>query len=157
MAIDKKLAARLERYVAAHPLSKQAFERAQQVLPSGSTRSVLVSDPFPLVLKSAEAAHITTVDGLVFEDFISDFSAGLYGHSHPVIHAAVQDALSIGFSLGAITEKEAELAEILTQRFPSFEKVRFCNSGTEANTFALATALAYTQRKKVSTIKFYSI
>jgi glutamate-1-semialdehyde 2,1-aminomutase len=66
-----------------------------------------------------------------------------------VVHKAVQEALATGFSLGGITQKETELAEILTMRFPSFEKVRFCNSGTEANTFALATAVAYTQREKV--------
>lgn len=149
MTIDQLLAVLVEKYEASHTLSKKVFERAQQVLPSGSTRSVLVSEPFPMVVKLAKQSHITTVDGLTFEDFVSDFSAGIYGHSHPVIQDAVQQALSTGFSLGAITEKEAELAEILTHRFPSYEKVRFCNSGTEANTFALATAIAYTQRKKV--------
>lgn len=102
-----------------------------------------------MVVQSAQGAYFTTVDGLTFEDFLSDFSAGIYGHSHPKIEEAVRQAVSIGFSLGAITEKEAELAEHLTERFPSLEKVRFCNSGTEANTFAVATAVAYTQRKKV--------
>lgn len=149
MTIESRLTALIEEYEASHPLSKKAFERAQRVLPAGSTRSVLVSQPFPMVVKSAQGAYFTTVDGLTFEDFLSDFSAGIYGHSHPVIQEAVQQALSTGFSLGAITEKEAELAEILVDRFPSYEKVRFCNSGTEANTFALATAVAYTQRKKV--------
>lgn len=147
---SQKLEALVRQYELSHPLSKKAFDRAQRVLPAGSTRSVLVSEPFPLVIESAQGATFTTVDGLTFEDFVSDFSAGIYGHSHPAIHEAVQQALSTGFSLGGITTKEAELAEILTQRIPSLEKVRFCNSGTEANTFALATAIAYTQRKKVS-------
>lgn len=149
LTVKQKLAPLLEKYEEVHPLSKRAFKKAQNVLPAGSTRSVLVSDPFPLVIKSAQGANLTTVDGIILEDFNSDFSAGIYGHSHPVIKNAVQEALATGFSLGGITEKEAQLASILTSRFPSMDKVRFCNSGTEANTFALAAALAHTQRKKV--------
>lgn len=148
-SIRMKLQSLRQQYEAAHPLSKKAFENAQRVLPAGSTRSVLVSDPFPLVVRSAEGANITTLDDKILEDFISDYSAGIYGHSHPAIHEAVQEALAVGFSLGGVIEKEAELADVLVRRFPSVEKVRFCNSGTEANTFALATAVAYTGRKKV--------
>lgn len=151
----QKLETLVRQYETSNPLSKKAFDRAQQVLPAGSTRSVLVSEPFPLVIESAHGATFTTVDGHTFEDFVSDFSAGIYGHSHPAIHEAVQQALSTGFSLGGITAKEAELAEILTGRFPSLEKVRFCNSGSEANTFALATAVAHTQRKKVLSLPLF--
>lgn len=151
MAVIQKLNALVYLYERTHPRSKEAHDRAKNVLPAGSTRSVLVSEPFPFVIQSAEGAYLTTIDDIKFEDFVSDFSAGIYGHSHPVVHDAVQKALATGFSLGGITQKEAELAEILTTRFPSFEKVRFCNSGTEANMFALATAVAYTQRKKVCT------
>ncbi|KAL4885748.1 putative acetylornithine aminotransferase [Aspergillus karnatakaensis] len=139
----------VEQYERQHTASKAAHEKAKQVLPAGNTRSVLSSDPFPLVIRSAEGSKITTVDGVTLEDFVSDFSAGIYGHSHPTIKAAVQEALDTGLSLGSITEKEAELGRILTKRFPSLEKVRFCNSGTEANTFAIAAAIAYTKRPKV--------
>lgn len=152
--VQAKLKTLIQKYEQTHPKSKKAFERAHKVLPAGSTRSVLVSSPFPMVVQSAQGATFTTVDGVTFEDFVSDYSAGIYGHSHPVIHDAVQQALSTGFSLGGITEKEAELAEILIDRFPSLNKVRFCNSGSEANTFAIATAMAYTQRKKVGVIIF---
>ncbi|KAJ6016837.1 acetylornithine aminotransferase [Penicillium sp. IBT 35674x] len=164
LSIQAQLRSLIQQYETSHPLSKKAHENAKRVLPAGSTRSVLVSEPFPLVIKSAEGANITTVDGKTFENFISDYSAGIYGHSHPVIHTAIQDALAIGFSLGGVLAKEAELADVLVQRFPSVEKVRFCNSGTEANTFALATAVAYTGRKKIlvfdngyhgGTISFY--
>ncbi|KAJ5572967.1 acetylornithine aminotransferase [Penicillium hetheringtonii] len=147
--VSQKLQPLLQAYEKSHPKSKQAFERAKKVLPAGSTRSVLVSSPFPLVIQSAQGATFTTIDGIKFDDFVSDYSAGIYGHSHPVIHEAVQSALNTGFSLGGIIEKEAEVAEILTGRFPSIEKVRFCNSGTEANTFAVATALSFTGRRKV--------
>ncbi|KAJ5884945.1 acetylornithine aminotransferase [Penicillium taxi] len=147
--INFKLQTLINQYEATHPLSKNHFERAQKVLPAGSTRSVLVSRPFPLIVESADGTSFTTIDGVTFEDFVSDYSAAIYGHSHPVIRDAVQNALASGFSLGGITQKEAQLAEIVTERIPSIEKVRFCNSGTEANTFALATAMAYTKRKKI--------
>ncbi|KAJ0415409.1 putative acetylornithine aminotransferase [Aspergillus carlsbadensis] len=139
----------VEKYKETYPASQKAHEHAKEVLPAGNTRSVLHCDPFPLVVRSAEGSRITTVDGATLEDFVSDFSAGIYGHSHPTISAAVEQALATGLSLGAITEKETQLGEILTTRFPSLEKVRFCNSGTEANTFAIATAIAYTKREKV--------
>ncbi|KAK1149529.1 hypothetical protein N8T08_005078 [Aspergillus melleus] len=147
--LGAKLASLVEHYEKTYAASKQAHERARRVLPAGNTRSVLHSDPFPLHIRSAEGSNVTTIDGATFEDFVSDFSAGIYGHSHPIIKAAVQEALSTGFSLGGNTQKEAELGEILVQRFPSVERVRFCNSGTEANTFDIATAIAYTKRQKV--------
>jgi glutamate-1-semialdehyde 2,1-aminomutase len=92
---------------------------------------------------------VTSLDGRSYLDFVSDYSAGLYGHSDPTIKQAVADALSLGFSLGGVIEREAELGLVIKKRFPSIERVRFCNSGTEANTYALATALAFTSRRKV--------
>ncbi|KAJ1715670.1 acetylornithine aminotransferase [Aspergillus flavus] len=139
----------IDEYIQANPKSKAAFDRARNALPAGNTRSVLWSEPFPLTLQSGNGAHVTSVDGQEYLDFVSDFTAGLYGHSHPVIKQAVKDALATGFSLGGVVEKEAQLGEILQTRFKSIERVRFCNSGTEANTFALATAKAFTGRNKI--------
>ncbi|KAL4984981.1 putative acetylornithine aminotransferase [Aspergillus falconensis] len=147
--LSVKLAHLVQKYKNQYTASRGAHEKAKQVLPAGNTRSVLHSDPFPLVICSADGSNIKTVDGVTLEDFVSDFSAGIYGHSHATIKAAVQEAVSVGLSLGGITEKEAQLGEILIARFPSLEKVRFCNSGTEANTFAIATAIAYTKREKI--------
>ncbi|GKZ21499.1 hypothetical protein AbraIFM66951_006682 [Aspergillus brasiliensis] len=136
-------------YIAANPLSKAAFERARKVLPAGNTRSVLSSDPFPLTIQAGYDAYVRSLDGQEYIDFVSDFTAGLYGHSHPHIQQAITDALATGFSLGGVIEKEARLGEILQTRFKSIEQVRYCNSGTEANTFALATAKAFTGRNKI--------
>jgi len=82
-------------------------------------------------------------------DFLGEYTAGIYGHNHPVIKAALQDALEKGWNYGAHNPLEPELARIVTERFPALELVRFVNSGTEANMMALATALAYTGKKKV--------
>ncbi|KAJ5365276.1 hypothetical protein N7517_008162 [Penicillium concentricum] len=153
LAFRTRLNSLIEQYTAANPKSKAAFNKAQQFLPAGSTRSVLYSAPFPLVIESAEGCTVTSLDGQKYIDFVSDFSAGLYGHSHPVIHKAVHDALAKGFNLGGIITQEAQLGQILCDRFPSIERVRFCNSGTEANMYALATALEFTKRKKVLVFK----
>lgn len=149
-ALSAKRAALISEFTAGNPLSKAASERAKKVLPAGNTRSVLYSEPFPLTIKSGNGPMVTSLDGREYVDFVSDFSAGLYGHSHPVITKAVNEALATGFSLGGVIEKEAQLAEILCSRFSCIERVRFCNSGTEANTFAIATALAFTGRRKVT-------
>ncbi|KAF3905274.1 hypothetical protein ABW21_db0206207 [Orbilia brochopaga] len=139
----------IEEFVASNPRSKTAFERARDVLPGGNTRSVFNSLPFPLVLQSGNGCTVTSLDGRVYTDFISDFTAALYGHSNPVIYDALKDVSSTGFALGGVMEKEAELGEIIRGRIPSMKKIRFCNSGTEANMYALATALVFTGRKKI--------
>lgn len=147
--LGSKLEALRAQFIEQNPLSKEAAQRARCGLPGGTTRSVLQSDPFPIAIKSAHGATLTSVDGREYVDFVSDFTAGLFGHSNDAIRDAVVCAASGGFSLGAVTELEARLSESIRGRFPSIELVRFCNSGTEANTYALAAALAHTGRDKV--------
>ncbi|KAH6642721.1 pyridoxal phosphate-dependent transferase [Boeremia exigua] len=139
----------IEKYTLDNPLSLQAHKKACNALPGGQTRSVLSSSPFPLTIRSARRVTVTSLDGRDYLDMVSDYSAGLYGHSHPIIKQSIMKALDFGFSIGGITETEYELSDILKQRFPSIDLVRFCNSGTEANTYAIAAALAFTGRKKV--------
>lgn len=80
---------------------------------------------------------------------MSDYTSGIYGHSHPVLVATISEALQRGLQLGAHTTNEERLARGLCNRFPSMDKVRFANSGTEANMLALAAALRFTKRSKV--------
>ncbi|KAJ5819364.1 hypothetical protein N7474_004955 [Penicillium riverlandense] len=147
--LQTKLSTLINNFVTTNPQSRASHDNARKSLPGGNTRSVLSSAPFPLTMKSGKAQYLTSIDGKEYLDFTSNFSEALYGHSHPVIEAAVKEALSNGFSMGAVSNKEAQLAEILKERFASIDYVRFCNSGTEANTFALLAALAFTGRKKV--------
>lgn len=86
-------------------------------------------------------------DSLV--DLVGELTAGLYGHSHPVIHAAIRHVLSdVGLNLGGTVAQEHAHAGAICARF-GLERVRFCNSGTEANLYALAAARAFTGRRKV--------
>jgi glutamate-1-semialdehyde 2,1-aminomutase len=136
------------RYRAANPKSLARHEAAAQAMPGGNTRTVLHYPPFPLAWAKGEGATLTDLDGHRYADFLGEYTAGLYGHSNPVIQEAIRTALADGIVLGGPNRYEAGLAAELCRRFPSLELVRFCNSGTEANLFALSTARAVTGRAK---------
>jgi glutamate-1-semialdehyde 2,1-aminomutase len=137
------------RFTAANPKSEQRFRKAAESMPGGNTRTVLHYSPFPVAFQKGEAQRLTDIDGHVYTDFLGEYSAGLYGHSHPKIMAAAERALKSGIVLGGPNEYEAELAALVKGRFPSIDLIRFTNSGTEANLMALVTARAATGRTHV--------
>src|SRR5215831_5846061 len=137
------------RYAARRPRTLALHDRAQAFLPGGNTRSVLYHPPFPLRIARAWDAVLEDVDGHQYTDLLGEYSAGLYGHSNPVVSKAMTDALHEGISRGAHTRYEVDLAEAVCARFASIERVRFTNSGTEANLMALSAARAFTGRDRV--------
>jgi glutamate-1-semialdehyde 2,1-aminomutase len=147
--IDQALEEARRLYAERRPKSKAAAEYAQQFMPGGNTRTVLYHGPFPLRAVSGEGAMITDADGHRYVNLNGEHTAGIYGHSNPIIKAAVVAALERGFNLAAHNLYEAQLARLICERFRSIELVRFANSGTEANLLAIATARAYTGRQKV--------
>ncbi|EXJ86876.1 hypothetical protein A1O3_03830 [Capronia epimyces CBS 606.96] len=132
-----------------HPQSRENHVEACRYMPGGNTRTVLHTTPFPLTIDLGRDCHLTTVDGIRYVDFLGEYTAGIYGHSHPVIKDAVQMALESGWNYGGHNPLEPQLARRVCERFPAVELVRFVNSGTEANMMAIATAVAYTGKKKV--------
>ncbi|MBC8267551.1 MAG: aminotransferase class III-fold pyridoxal phosphate-dependent enzyme [Rhodospirillaceae bacterium] len=138
-----------ERFIAANPESHARWKKAHDVMPGGNTRTVLHYDPFPLTMAGGDGAYLHDLDGHRFTDFLGEYSAGLYGHSNPLILKAIKDAIDDGMVLGAPNRWEAKLAAIICQRFASIDQVRFTNSGTEANLMALGAARAFTGRDKV--------
>jgi glutamate-1-semialdehyde 2,1-aminomutase len=147
--LDSALAGAEARYVAANPKSRAQQERAMAAMPGGNTRTVLFYSPFPVTIARGEGCRVWDLDGREYVDFLGEYTAGLYGHSHPVLMAALRNALDGGVVLGGHTEAEARLAQAVVDRFPSIERVRFTNSGTEANLMAISTARAFTKRPKV--------
>ena len=139
----------IQSYVERNPESLRLHEARARVMPGGNTRSVLHVPPFPLTIVRAEGARIWDADGHEYLDFLGEYTAGLYGHSHPVIVAAIEAALADGIVLGGPNRYELELAEAIQARFPSIELLRFCNSGTEANLMAVSLARAVTGRPKI--------
>ena len=149
--IDLQSAAReaTARYESANPASRAQYEEARASMPGGNTRTGMFYTPFPLAIETAAGALLTDVDGHTYTDFVGDFSAGLYGHSHPVIREALLAALDGGMAYGSASPYEGRLAALVCARFPSIEQVRFTNSGTEANTMALVTARAVSGKDAV--------
>src|SRR5205823_5517375 len=134
---------------ARNPASERRLAEAAEVLPGGNTRSVLFHAPFPLTMVRGEGCRLWDADGHRYLDALGEFTAGLYGHSHPVIRNAIVAALQDGLNLSSHTAREAALAREIRARFPSLQLLRFTNSGTEANLLALAAAKVHTGRRKV--------
>lgn len=146
-SLDAAISEAEAQFTAANPGSAARHQAARQAMPGGNTRTVLHYSPFPLAWARGEGAELTDLDGHSYLDFLGEYSAGLYGHSNPAIRQAIRRALDDGIVLGGPNRYEAELASVIRGRFPSMQMLRFCNSGTEANLFALMTARAITGRK----------
>ena len=129
--------------------SKVLYDNAVQFLPGGNTRSALHTAPFPVHIQQGEGTTVTTADGAVLTDLVGELSAGLYGHSDPLLRSVILETFDTkGMCLGATTASEAKHAQLICQRF-NLERLRFTNSGTEANLFALLAARSFTGRDKV--------
>jgi glutamate-1-semialdehyde 2,1-aminomutase len=133
----------------ANPKSLARHIAALASLPGGNTRAAMYYAPFPLAFVAGQGCRVTDLDGHELIDLVSEYSSGLYGHSDPVIAAAQKAAIDGGLSLGAPNVVEADYARALVERFPAYERVRFCNSGTEANIMAISAARALTGRSKI--------
>ena len=138
-----------EAYRARNPKSLAQYEEACAALPGGNTRSAIFVEPFPLTMVKGEGSRLFDLDGHEYVDFLSEFTAGLYGHSHPLIRRAIDRALDSGVNFGAHGAAEARFAAAICARFPSIDLVRFTNSGTEANLMAVAASRAITGRAKI--------
>ena len=138
-----------QRYVERNPESRRLHEQRAAVMPGGNTRTIIHVPPFPLTIVHGEGARLTDADGHVYVDFLGEYTAGLYGHSHPVILQAIRSALDDGMAFGAPNRYEAVLAGAICERFASVELLRFCNSGTEANLLALSLARIATGRQAI--------
>ena len=139
-----------EEYTAMNPNSRAQWERGKATMPAGVIKGAYMRSPFPFYVAHADGCHLTDLDGNVVVDFGSHHSAMILGHSHPDVVAAVQSEIERGFGLGNPTNLEAEISEELVCRFPSIEKVRFTNSGTESSLHAARLVRAKTGKPKVA-------
>lgn len=135
--------------------SDQLFARARQLIPGGvnsPVRAFRSVGGSPFFVKSAFGATLTTADGRELIDFVCTWGPAIHGHNHPRIKAAIADALERGTSFGTPNPYEVEMAELIVSFVPSIEKVRMCNSGTEATMSAIRLARGFTRRDKI--VKF---
>ena len=135
--------------------NEQLFARAQGVIPGGvnsPVRAFRAVGGTPRFIKRAQGAYLWDAEGQRYIDYIGSWGPMILGHGHPAVLDAVQKAALDGFSFGAPTEREIELAEAIIALVPSVEQVRLVSSGTEAGMSALRLARGATGRTKF--IKF---
>ena len=137
------------------PTSDSLFARAKQLIPGGvnsPVRAFRSVGGAPFFVKSARGATLVTADDRELIDFVCTWGPAIHGHNHPVIKAAIAAALEKGTSFGTPNPYEVEMAELIVRFVPSVQKVRMCNSGTEATMSAIRLARGFTRRDKI--VKF---
>jgi glutamate-1-semialdehyde 2,1-aminomutase len=130
--------------------TSQLYQRALKVMPGGNTRATNFSPPYPFYIREGRGCIVVDEEGQERIDFFNNATTLILGHAYPKVVEAVTAQLHKGSVVGNPTESEVRLAEIITQRIPSVERVRFCNSGTEAVLFAVKAARAYTGRHRIA-------
>ena len=132
--------------------SAELFERAQAVLPGGvnsPVRAFRAVGGTPFFVARASGSRLIDVDGRSYVDYVCAWGPLILGHAHPAVAEAIAAAAALGWSYGTPCEAEVQLAELVRQRMPSLEMVRFVSSGTEATMAAVRLARAATQREYI--------
>ncbi|MBW1862737.1 MAG: aspartate aminotransferase family protein [Deltaproteobacteria bacterium] len=136
-------------YVSRTAKSKTFDQTACQYLPGGSTRSATDSHPYPIYMSSGKGCFLVDVDGNEYIDFMNNYTVLILGHVHPKVTQAVSEQIQEGILLGAPSQSQYELAQLICERIGSVDRIRFCNTGTEGVMYALRAARAVTGRTKV--------
>lgn len=147
--LEQLVAPELAAFQSRTPKSRAWYERATKVMPGGDTRTGTFHLPYPLFVSRGQGCRLWDADGNEYLDFLNNFTSLLHGHAHPTVHRALVEQGTQGTVHGTANELQVRLAEMLTSRVPSVERLRFCNSGTEATLFALRAAKAFTGRVKI--------
>jgi glutamate-1-semialdehyde 2,1-aminomutase len=135
------------------PTSYEYFLKGRKYLPGGDSRSPLFHPPYPVVLEDGEGCWLLDLDGNKLLDFTGNHTSLVLGYKHPQVLEAVRRQLEKGTAFPGVTVPQVRLAELLCERVPSFERVRFANSGTEATMNAIRAARAFTGRHKIAKIE----
>ncbi|MGQ0650257.1 MAG: aspartate aminotransferase family protein [Gemmatimonadaceae bacterium] len=136
-------------YAVRTPTSRAMYERALRVMPGGDTRTGTFYPPYPTFMERGEGSELVDVDGNRYVDFLGNYTSLIHGHAEPRTIAAITEQAKLGTALGSPGELQIQLAELLSSRVPSMERLRFCNSGTEAVMNAIRCARAFTGRRMI--------
>ncbi len=136
----------------ARPKSKELFKRALKLMPGGvnsPVRAFRAVGGEPVFMAMGQGARLIDADGNAYLDYVMSWGPLILGHANPEVVEAIRAAAETGTSFGASTEAEVLLAEAIQSAFPSIERIRLVNSGTEATMSALRVARAATGREKI--------
>ncbi len=133
-------------------LSEKLFAKAQDLFPGGVNSPVRAFKGVggtPRFIARGKGSHMFDVDGNDYVDYVLSWGPLIVGHCHPEVMREVQDAMKDGSSFGAPSPREIQLAELVRERMPWVQKMRFCSSGTEATTSAIRVARGFTGRDDI--------
>ncbi len=157
LSVDAKLvdySKKLEsEYRAKTRRSMELYEKSVNLLPAGVTYSLRYFHPYPLYIVRAKGTRVWDIDGNEYIDLWMGHGAHLLGHIPEVVLKAVREALEYGTHFGFEHPYVVEYVDLLTRIIPGLEELRFTNSGTEANMYAVRLARAYTRRKYILKIE----
>ena len=139
----------LQRYESRTPRSAALHAEALESLPGGDTRTGTFFLPYPLYMARGAGVRMWDVDGHEYRDFLGNYTSLIHGHAHPRITTAIAEQAARGTAFPFPGDAALRLAEEIRGRVPSMERLRFCNSGTEAVIGAVRAARAFTGRAKV--------
>lgn len=137
-------------YLGESSRSRQLYERALRVMPGGNSRHTVVMEPYPVYAASGHGCRVVDVEGEERIDFVNNYTSLIRGHSDPAVTDAVAEVIGHGTAFSLPTESDIRLAELLVDRIPYVDQIRFANSGSEGVLLALRAARAHTGRPKVA-------
>lgn len=137
-------------YEAANPKSREAYQHSTRVLPGGVTRQLCYFSPFPCYADFGEGCWFVDIDGNRRLDLFNNATSLILGHRPQAVMKAVREQLARGTAFQTNTGLETRLAEMLVERVPSVEQLRFTNSGSEGTLMAIRAARAFTGRPKIA-------
>ena len=140
----------MDRYLEMTRQSKEAWEEAKRYLPGGDSRNSIFWNPYPIFVEQASGAHVVDADGTDRLDFIGTMTTLILGHAPDPVMDAVRQQLEQGVVYNAPNRQQVRLARLLCERIPSFDLVRFTNSGTEATLNTIRAARAFTGRSLIA-------
>jgi glutamate-1-semialdehyde 2,1-aminomutase len=143
----------LTRYLELTPKSRAQWEEAKEYLPGGDSRNSIFWKPYPIFIASASGCHVVDADGIDRLDFINTMTTMILGHGPESVIKAVQEQLERGLAYNAPNEHQVRLARLLCERIPSFDLVRFTNSGTEATLNTIRAARAFTGKNRFAKVE----
>ena len=142
----------VKEYMKKTPKSKKFSEQSTLIMPGGVTANIKYFEPYPVVMERGKGAYLVDLDGNEYIDYLLSYGALMLGHGHPRIMQAVQNQIEEDGTLlfGTPHRLEVEMGKKIMGLYPSMERIRYTNSGTEATLLSLRLAYAYTGKFKIA-------
>ncbi len=149
---QSKLLSGIDEYIKKTPKSLEFSKTSKQVMPGGVTANIKFFEPYPVIMKKGAGAYLTDLDGNEYIDYLLSYGALMTGHGHPKVIEAIHNQLEEEGTLlfGTPHNLEVKMGQKIQELYPSMERIRYTNSGTEATLLSIRMAFAYTEKYKIA-------